>query len=125
MRYSKTEASAALQRIEAGLGQLNTNLEKLQVQMAALDDKITALAAAVANLTTVDASAVALINGIAAQIQTAVQAALAAGATPTELAAVQLAIDNITGSAGQLSAAVAANTPAAPPTPTPTPTPVP
>jgi alkylhydroperoxidase/carboxymuconolactone decarboxylase family protein YurZ len=121
VRYSKTEASAALQRIEAGIGQLNTNLEKLLTKMAALDDKITALASAVANLTTVDASAVALINGIAAQIQTAVQAALAAGATPAELAAVQLAIDNITGSAGQLSAAVAANTPAAPPTPTPVP----
>jgi ABC-type transporter Mla subunit MlaD len=117
VRYSKTEATAALQRIEAGLGRLNTNLEKLLKQMAAIDDKITSLTAAVANLTTVDSSAVALINGIGAQIQAAVQQALAAGATPAELSSIQAAIDSITGSTGQLSAAVSANTPAAPVTP--------
>jgi hypothetical protein len=74
-----------------------------------LDD----LAAAVANATTVEASATALITGFATRMQTAIEAALANGATAEELAPIQAETDNLTTSAAALSAAVTANTPAA------------
>ncbi len=54
--------------------------------MAALDDKIAALQAEVANNTTVEKSALALIQGFGAQLKAAVDAALAAGATDAQLA---------------------------------------
>ena len=72
-----------------------------------------ALQAAVTRATTVEASAVALINGISARIQTAVDAAVANGATAAELAPVQAEIDALSTSAQALSDAVTANTPAA------------
>jgi hypothetical protein len=75
-----------------------------------LDD----LKAAVDKATTVEASAVALISGIGARIQAAVDAAIAGGATAEQLAPVQAEADALNASADQLSAAVVANTPAAP-----------
>jgi len=74
-----------------------------------LDD----LAAAVSNATTVEASATALITGFAARMQTAIDAAIANGATEAELAPIQAETDSLTASAAALSAAVIANTPAA------------
>lgn len=71
------------------------------------------LAAAVTNATTVQASATALINGFAARMQAAVDAATANGATAEELAPVQAEVDALNTSATDLSAAVVANTPAA------------
>jgi hypothetical protein len=72
-----------------------------------------ALAAAVARETDVDASAVALINGFAARVQAAVDAAVANGATAAELAPVQAEVDAMKANADALAAAVTANTPAA------------
>ena len=71
--------------------------------MATLAD----LQAAVAADAAVDTSAIALIQGLAAQIQTLINA----GADP---AALQALVDSINASSGELAAAVAANTPAQP-----------
>ena len=72
-----------------------------------------ALAAAVTNIETVADSAIALINGIAARIQAAVDAALAGGATAADLAPVQAEVDGLNAKATDLANAVSANTPAA------------
>lgn len=71
------------------------------------------LDAAVTNATTVQASAAALIRGISSRVQTAVDAALANGATAAELAPVQAEVDALKASSDDLSAAVSENTPAA------------
>ena len=81
----------------------------------ALDTEIAALQVAVANETTVDQSAITLINGIPGLIQSAVTQALAAGATTEELAALTTLQATIAQNATGLTAAVTANTPAAPP----------
>lgn len=82
--------------------------------MAALDDAITALQAEVANDTTVIQSADTLINGIAAQITAAVNAALAAGATPAQLTALSTLTSTLVANDTSLANAVAANTPVPP-----------
>lgn len=69
-----------------------------------------ALAAAITKATTVEASAIQLINGVSARIQAAVEAALANGATAEELAPVQAEADALSASADALAAAVNANT---------------
>jgi hypothetical protein len=74
-----------------------------------LDD----LAASVTNATTVQGSATVLINGFAARQQTAIDAAMANGATAEELAPVQAEVDALTAASAALSAAVVAGTPAA------------
>jgi hypothetical protein len=71
-----------------------------------LDD----LAAQVTATLDVEASATTLINGIAARIQAAVDAAIAGGATPAQLAPVQGEIDALKATSDALAAAVAANT---------------
>jgi hypothetical protein len=68
------------------------------------------LALAVTNMTTVTQSAVTLINGIAARITAAIQAALANGATEAELAPVTAEVAALNQSATELAAAVQANT---------------
>lgn len=85
--------------------------------MSKLDDSITALQAQVANDTAVESSAITLINGIAARVQAAVDAALAAGATPAQLQSLTDLGTALSTSSAALAAAVAANTP----TPTPGP----
>lgn len=75
--------------------------------MAAVLDALTAQVKA---NTDAEASAITLINGIAARIQAAVSAAIAGGATAAELAPVQAEIDAMNASATALSAAVVANT---------------
>ena len=77
--------------------------------MAILDD----LAAQVKANTDVEDSATLLINGFAARMQAAVDAAIAGGATAAQLAPVQAEVTALKTSADALSAAVAANTPAA------------
>lgn len=75
---------------------------------------LTALTAQVAQNTSVEASAVTLIQGLAAQLA-------AAGTDPAALAALQSQLNT---SATALAAAITANTPAAPPAPAPSPAPV-
>jgi len=67
----------------------------------------------VAASTDAEASAILLINGIAARIQTAIDAAIAGGATATELAPVTAEVTAMRTSAAALSLAVVQNTPAA------------
>ena len=74
---------------------------------------LASLSDAVTKQTTVDASAVALINGISDRLAAAVAAALANGASEAELAPVQAEVDALNAGADALSAAVTANTPAA------------
>lgn len=66
-------------------------------------------------------SAVALINGIGARIQAAVDAAIAGGATAEQLAPIQDEINALDAKSKELAAAVQANTPV--PTPSPNPEP--
>lgn len=74
-----------------------------------LDDLKAAVEAAVQ----VEASATELINGIAARIQKAVDAAIEGGATAEQLAPVTDEIAAINAASAALSAAVSANTVAA------------
>lgn len=71
---------------------------------------LAALEAQVAENVSVEQSAVIALNGVAARIQAAVDAALANGATAEELAPVQAEVDALNASADALAAAVAANT---------------
>jgi len=79
----------------------------------ALQDQIDALTAQVAQDTTVEGSATALINGFQARLDAAVAAATAAGATPAQLQALTDLSATLKTSSDALSAAVVANTPAA------------
>jgi hypothetical protein len=103
------------------LGEILAKLDSIQkgesTQMAELDDKIAALQADVAEESTVEQSAVKLINGIPALIAEAVAKAQAAGATPTQLQALTDLGTTLTTNATTLGAAVTANTLAAPPAP--------
>ena len=103
----------------AALAQLQkdvTTIKENQVKnMAALDDKIAALQKAVENDTTVEQSAITLINGIPKMIQDAVAAALAQGATPEQLAAFDALAKTIGDNSTSLAAAVQANTGTTPP----------
>lgn len=71
------------------------------------------LEAQVAASVQVETSAAALINGIGARIQAAVDAAIANGATAEQLAPVSNEVAALKASSADLSAAVSANTPAA------------
>ena len=69
----------------------------------------------VAETTEVIKSAILLIEGIAESQRTAIEAALANGATAEELKPISDEVDALSASTDALSAAVAANTPSAPP----------
>jgi hypothetical protein len=101
---------------------INDQLTQEGKQMAELDDKITALQADVTAQSSVNQSAITLLNGIATQIAAAVQAAQAAGATAAQLQSLTDLQTSLEANNKALSDAVAANTPAAPP-PSPAPTP--
>lgn len=79
--------------------------------MAALDEKITALAAQVERDRTVNGSAIALMNGIQARIDAAVAEAKAAGATDAQLQSLTDLSTALGNQQDALAAAVAANTP--------------
>lgn len=89
----------------------------LGAKMSQLDDDIADLSSRISHLTSVDASAVTLINGFSDRLKQAVDEAVSAGAPPTTLQALVDLGTSIDASAGTLAAAVAANTPAAPATP--------
>lgn len=92
-----------MRRLDALDQKTDLVLERLDIIMAALDD----LTAQVTANSTVLQSAVTLINGIADRIT-------AAGVDPAKLAALTASLKT---DDDALAAAVAANTPAAPPTP--------
>lgn len=71
----------------------------------------------VTQATTVQRSAIVLINGIAGRIDAAVKEALANGATAEELVPLSTLSDELEAATTELAAAVEANTPK-PPTPT-------
>lgn len=71
-----------------------------------------ALAAQVKANTDAEASAVVVLNGLAARIDAAVAKALANGATAAELQPVSDEVSALKSSADALSAAIVANTPA-------------
>lgn len=71
------------------------------------------LTAEIAEDVTVMGSATILINGFAARMQTAVDAALANGATEAELAPIAAEIAALDAGANELATAVANNTPGA------------
>ncbi len=77
--------------------------------MTALDDQITALTAEVARNATVEASALALIQGIPKLIADAVAKATAAGATPAQLASFTTLTSSLAAKDTELAAAVGAN----------------
>lgn len=123
-----------LARIEEQLAQINSKLVLMQgrldaifriaqeemEEMTALDDQITQLQQDVANETSVTQSAVTMINGIAQQIQDAVQQALSQGATQDQLQALTDLGTAISNQSTALAQAVQQNTPPAPsPGPTP------
>lgn len=100
--------------------------------MSAIDDSIKSLTDAVAAQTTVDASAVTALSGIAQMLKDALAAAAAAGATPVQLQALTDLSASISANNAGLATAVAANTPPAPapapgsaPAPSPIPSPSP
>lgn len=82
----------------------------------ALDTQIAQLTAQVANDTTVEGSAITLLNSIPTLIQNAINTALANGATPAELSELSGLSSTLTANAANLAAAVTANTPVAAPT---------
>lgn len=92
----------------------NQDADKIINRMSQLDDAITALQAEVTQETTVEKSALALIQGIPAMIESAITAALAAGATPAQLQAITAVAATINANDTELAAAVAAGTPSAP-----------
>jgi len=85
--------------------------------MAALQDIIDTLNAETTRNTTVIGSALALINGFQARLDAAVAAAIAAGATQAQLTELTSLSAGLKTNDDNLAAAVAANTPAAPPAP--------
>ena len=108
------ELDALLDRLASRLVlALSPMFEQETKLMAQIDDEIATLTADVAALTTTTGSAVALIDGISAKITAAVDAALAAGATPAQLQAITDANTALQTQTAALAAAVSANTPAA------------
>lgn len=98
---------------------LNKLITEVHKMASELDTGLAALTAQVQANTDVVQSAVTLVQGFAAQIEAAVQAALAAGASPEELKAVTDAVAAIKADDDALAAAVAANTQPPPPPPPP------
>jgi len=95
--------------------QLMQEIQTMSGAQSALQTAVDGLVADVAQLTTVDASAIALLNGIPAMINNAVTAAVAAGAPPATLQAITDAATAIATNTSALAGAVTANTPAAAP----------
>ena len=80
--------------------------------MAALDDAITALQTQAAQNESVEAAAILVITGFAAQLAAAIATAAASGATPAQLAEIQAVQTGMATSAGPLGAAIATVPPA-------------
>lgn len=93
-------------------------IQELKTTMSAISDQLDALRANVAKVETSEASVIAFVQGVPALIQAAVDAAIAAGATPQELAAFGELNTRLSADADKIAADVTANTPAeTPPVP--------
>jgi len=100
-----------IQKLNDILSKLYLLLKEILIHMTAIDDALTQLKADVAALTTVEQSAVALLNGLTAQIQQLINA----GGDPAKtLADIQQVVSGVEADTAELAAAVTANTPAAP-----------
>lgn len=86
-------------------------------QLAMVNPILQELATEVAKNVEVEAGAVVLINGFAARMDAAVEAAVANGATAEQLASIRNEISVMKVSRDALAAAIAANTPQGPPAP--------
>jgi hypothetical protein len=118
-RSPLTEVLAALGEIKSVL---LTSFAKETRMNADVEARLATLTTNVANLTAVDTSAKALIDGFSAQLQAAIDAAKASGVDAAELASFDDLNAALSAKTAELAASVAANTPAAP-TPDPTPAP--
>jgi hypothetical protein len=102
-----------LRRIEGKIDSISALLtkqnQKILGALNAMALDITALETAVANETTVEASAVTLIQGLAEQIQTLINNS----GNTVDPVALQALVDKMTAAQTALAAAVSANTPAA------------
>jgi ABC-type uncharacterized transport system permease subunit len=107
--------------ILAKLDTILSNQERLLTMGTTISTDLTALQAAVANDATIEASAITLLNGLSAQLATALAAAQAAGATPAQVQGFADLVTALGTNSTALAAAVTANTPAATPPATPTP----
>lgn len=97
--HRKLDAILILQaRLESKIAALTLKQEQVMTDLSALT-------AEVERNTTVDESAIALLTGLAAQVES----------LKTDPVALQALADTMRGSSDALAAAVAANTPAAPP----------
>lgn len=116
LKVSTKDLRHAVAANQPGHAPHNKEFDDMAKQPMKASPILQTLADQVAATTTVIASAVALINGIGARIDAAVQAAIGNGATEAELAPVQAEADALKASSQALADAVTANTP---PTPTP------
>jgi predicted nucleic acid-binding Zn-ribbon protein len=101
--------------ILAVLARIFSKLQTLETKMSQLDDQIQALQTEVTNDTTVIGSAITLIQGFNQRLADAIAAALAAGATQTQLQALTDLKTTLTANDQALADAVAAGTPQAKP----------
>jgi ABC-type transporter Mla MlaB component len=92
---------------------LHQILQEIREMSGSLSGAIASLQASVTNLTTVDQSAVALLQGLNAQLAAALSQAANLGATQEQLAALADLQHTIDTQTTNLAAAVQANTPAA------------
>lgn len=99
-----------LQGIDKKLGQLLKGQQIMSSQANTLTSELASLQNEVTNNTSVEDSALTLIQGIPTLIQNAVNAALANGATPDQLTQLQSLITTLQSNDGNLAAAVTANT---------------
>lgn len=90
------------------------NQEKIMSDITNLDAGLATVQADVTAEDSIIDGAVTLIQGIGGQISAAVAAALAAGATPTQLAALNALKADVEAKTAVLAAAVVAGTPGAP-----------
>lgn len=96
---------------------INALRQELRTAMSELSDKIAALQASVNAETDVITSAEALLAGLKTSLDDALAKLAAAGVQPADLQALTDLSASIDAKKTELAAAVAANTPAAPPTP--------
>ena len=116
-----TQLNVTLAAVQSTLAVLQATLTNIETQMGGLMTasanvaaEVASLTTSVANETTVDQSAVVLLNGIPAMIANAIAQAQAAGATPAQLAAIDALRQTMATNATNLAAAITANTSAAP-----------
>ena len=111
--FHNADDSAILTRLQALTHSIDQLKQEISTMSVTVQEALDTLTAQVTQETTVNQSAITLINGFPALIAAAVAAAQAAGATPAQLAAFDTLSTTITQNATDLAAAVTAGTPAA------------